>query len=390
MKYKIPLMQHAFFDEIKTKKKLSKFLLNSKRLSMDKYCKKFEMKFSKFHNTKYAVFFNSGSSSNLAILQTLLNLKKIKKNDKIAFSSLTWATNVMPIIQLGFRPVPLDIDKENLNIVARDIKKLNNCKVLFITNALGFCGDLIEIRKICKKKNIIMIEDNAEALGTQCINKRYTGTFGEMSSFSFFVAHHMSTIEGGMVITNNFDNYEMLKMVRSNGWDRQLSQISKNKLKKKFKTTDFYSKYIFYNLAYNLRPTEINGYLGLEQLKKLKKNLILRNKIFFEIYNSYILNNNLIKFNFKKIYFFSPFSFPVVCKTTDYRNKLLKKFIKNGIECRPMIAGNITSQPFYMNLYKKSFLPNCEFVHKNGFYFGIHPEMTKKQIDLLKRLFLKS
>ena len=156
-----------------------------------------------------------------------------------------------------------------------------------------------------------MIEDNAEALGTQCINKRYTGTFGEMSSFSFFVAHHMSTIEGGMVITNNFDNYEMLKMVRSNGCDRQLSQISKNKLIKKFKTNDFYSKYIFYNLAYNLRPTEINGYLGLEQLKKLKKNLILRNKIFFKIYNSYILNNNLIKFNFKKIYFFSPFSFPL-------------------------------------------------------------------------------
>ena len=96
----------------------------------------------------------------------------------------------------------------------------------------------------------------------------------------------------------------MLKMVRSNGWDRQLSQISKNKLIKKFKTNDFYSKYMFYNLAYNLRPTEINGYLGLEQLKKLKKNLILRNKIFFKIYNSYILNNNLIKFNFKKILFF--------------------------------------------------------------------------------------
>ena len=103
MNYTVPLMQNAFFDEKQTKKKLSKFILNKKRLSMDTYCTKFEERFAKFHNSKYAVFFNSGSSSNLAILQTLLNLKKVKVGDSIAFSSLTWATNVMPIIQLGLR-----------------------------------------------------------------------------------------------------------------------------------------------------------------------------------------------------------------------------------------------------------------------------------------------
>ena len=232
MNYNVPLMQNAFFDEMQTKRKLSKFILNKKRLSMDTYCRKFEEKFAKFHNSKYAVFFNSGSSSNLAILQTLLNLKKVKTGDGIAFSSLTWATNVMPIIQLGFKPIPIDINKENLNIKEDLIYNLKNCKVLFITNALGFCSDLKIIKKICKKKKIILIEDNAEALGTIDTSNKLTGSYGEMSSFSFFVAHHMSTIEGGMVITNNFKQYEMLKMVRSNGWDRQLSLKTQKSLQK--------------------------------------------------------------------------------------------------------------------------------------------------------------
>lgn len=387
MNYNVPLMQNAFFDEKQTKRKLSKFILNKKRLSMDTYCTKFEERFAKFHNSKYAVFFNSGSSSNLAILQTLLNLKKVKVGDGIAFSSLTWATNVMPIIQLGFKPIPIDINKENLNIKEDVIYNLQNCKVLFVTNALGFCSDLEIIKKICKKKKIILIEDNAEALGTINTSNKLTGSYGEMSSFSFFVAHHMSTIEGGMVITNDFKQYEMLKMVRSNGWDRQLSTKTQKELKKKYNTDTFYSKYTFYNLAYNLRPTEINAFVGLEQLKKLKKNLVLRNKIFFKIYKSYLQNKNLVNLSFKKIKFFSPFSFPVICKTKIYKNKLLKKFIKNKVECRPMIAGNITFQPFYKNIYKKKKLPNCEFVHKNGFYFGIHPEMTNNQINLLKKLF---
>ena len=285
MNYNVPLMQNAFFDEKQTKRKLSKFILNKKRLSMDTYCTKFEERFAKFHNSKYAVFFNSGSSSNLAILQTLLNLKKVKVGDGIAFSSLTWATNVMPIIQLGFKPIPIDINIENLNIKEDVIYNLKNCKVLFVTNALGFCSDLEIIKKICKKKKIILIEDNAEALGTINTSNKLTGSYGEMSSFSFFVAHHMSTIEGGMVITNDFKQYEMLKMVRSNGWDRQLSIKTQKELKKKYNTDTFYSKYTFYNLAYNLRPTEINAFVGLEQLKKLKKNLVLRNKIFLKSIN---------------------------------------------------------------------------------------------------------
>ena len=197
----------------------------------------------------------------------------------------------------------------------------------------------------------------------------------------------MSTIEGGMVITNNFKNFEMLKMTRSNGWNRQLSENTKNVLMKKYKTDQFYSKYTFYNLAYNMRPTEINAFIGIEQLKKLNKNLKRRNKFYFQIYQEYKNNNNLLNFDFKNFKFFSPFAFPVVCKKEIYKNKLLKKFVDNGVECRPMIAGNITSQPFYSNLFKKEKLRNCEFVHKNGFYFGIHPEMSRKQISLLKKLF---
>ena len=227
-------MKNALYNEYHSKKKLADFILKTDRLSMSVMCKKFEDEFSEYNGTKESILFNSGGSANLALLQSLKNLGRLKEGDKIGFSGLTWSTNVMPIIQLGMIPVAIDIEKTTLNIMSEglnDFLKDNYIDALFITNALGFSGDLEKIADICSTKGIILIEDNCEALGTELNNKK-TGTFGVAGTHSFFVAHHMSTIEGGMTSTNDEELSNMLKLVRANGWDRNLPSKEQRRLRK--------------------------------------------------------------------------------------------------------------------------------------------------------------
>lgn len=232
----IPLMKNAFLNEYETKQALADFILKAPRLSMDCKCFEFEKTFAKFQGRKDAVLFNSGSSANLAMLQALKNLGKLKNGDKIGFSALTWSTNVMPIIQLGMKPVAVDCDPKTLNIMSYTLdERLNSIdlQALFITNALGFAGDLDKIKKICDENKIIIIEDNCESLGTELYSGK-AGNFGIASSFSFFIAHHMSTIEGGMLLTDDKKLTEMFRIVRANGWDRNLTALQQLNWRKKF------------------------------------------------------------------------------------------------------------------------------------------------------------
>ena len=269
----IPLMKNTFLNEYETKKALADFIMRVDRLSMGEKCLEFEKAFCEFQGCKEATLFNSGGSANLAILQSLKNLGHLKKGDNIGFSSLTWSTNVMPIIQMEMIPVAIDCELKTLNVMSYNLKaKLKSIKIkaLFITNALGFAGDLGRIRDICREKRIILLEDNCEALGTELVLGK-TGNFGLVSSFSFFVAHHMSTVEGGMACTNDEEVGQMLRIVRANGWDRDLSRAQQSTLRKKFKVNnEFEAKYTFYDLGFNFRPTEITGFLGLYQLNYIK------------------------------------------------------------------------------------------------------------------------
>ncbi|HEY1645377.1 MAG TPA: aminotransferase class V-fold PLP-dependent enzyme, partial [Candidatus Saccharimonadales bacterium] len=268
----INLIKSTFHKEKQTKKELQAFIKNSEILSFGPECQKFERKFAKWQGRKYCIFLNSGSSANLAIIQSLLNLGKIKKGDYVGFSALTWSTNVMPLIQLGLKVAPVDVELDTLNVSSSQLKKTlkkHPLKMLFITNLLGFCDDLEEIREICKEQKIILIEDNCESLGSEYKGEKL-GNFGLASTFSFYVGHHMSTIEGGAVCTNSEQLASMLRIVRAHGWDRNLSEKGQIKLRDKHKVNStFYSRYTFYDLGYNLRPTEINGFIGNTQIKYL-------------------------------------------------------------------------------------------------------------------------
>lgn len=383
----IPLMKNAFLSEYETKKALAEFIIKTEKLSMGVKCAEFEKQFAKKQNRKEGILFNSGGSANLVMLQSLKNLGKLKDGDNIGFSSLTWSTNVMPIIQLGMNPVAIDCDPHTLNVMSANLQermKQVPLKAFFLTNVLGFAGDLDKIRDICAKNSILLLEDNCEALGTT-LKEGKAGNFGICSSFSFFVAHHMSTIEGGMVCTDDEELSEMMRIVRANGWDRNLTAKQQMNWRKKYNiTSEFDAKYTFYELGFNFRPTEITGFIGLYQLQFLDENISMREKNHLE-FEQYIKQNkelrSVIHDHITKL---SPFALPVICKSKELRSKYVNQFSGAGIEIRPMIAGNIQNQPFYRKYVKKLYdLPGTDLLHDNGFYCGNYPELTESDKEII-------
>ena len=386
----ISLIKSTFYKEKETKKSLLKFISKSQILSFNKECEKFEENFSIYQNRKHSIFVNSGSSANLALIQALLNLKRLNKGEKIGFSALTWSTNVMPLIQLGLKPIPIDIELDTLNVSSKNlvnVLKKNKIKALFLSNILGFCDDIDEIVRVCKKENIILLEDNCESLGTVYKRKKL-GNFGLASTFSFYVGHHLSTIEGGMVCTDNEELADMLSLVRAHGWDRNLGFSKQRNLRDKFKiNSTFYSRYTFYDLGYNLRPTEINGFLGNNQLNYIDEIIKKRRDNFIQLAKVIYKNPNYYPIRFDHLDLVSNFAFPIICKTKKVRDELVKK-CDSKIEIRPIVGGDISSQPFFKKyISRKSNLRNVSLVHNTGLYFGNNPEITNKEISTLINFF---
>lgn len=390
----IKLIKSTFYNEEQTKIDLIKFIKEAKQLSFGEQCTEFERNFAKYQGRKYCVFLNSGSSANLAIIQTLLNTGKLKKGDTVGFSSLTWSTNVMPLIQLGLNAIPVDIELDTLNVSSKQLAKLLkrvDLKLFFLTNLLGFCDDIDKIKDICDQRNIILIEDNCESLGSQ-YNGIKLGNFSLASTFSFYVGHHMSTIEGGAVCTDDSELATMLGLVRAHGWDRNLDFSAQEEIRKKFKVnSSFYSRYTFYDLGFNLRPTEINGFLGNNQLKYIREITDKRNKNFLKLSSAiYKHTDKYIPIRHSQMDFISNFAIPLICKSAETRNELVNR-CEGRVEIRPIVGGSMLKQPFYRKYMKKKLLimdiPNAADVHDNGLYFGNNPELTDEEITYLIKIF---
>ena len=195
----------------------------------------------------------------------------------------------------------------------------------------------------------------------------------------------MSTIEGGMIITEDEEFAEMARIVRANGWDRNLNSRQQLKWRRKYQIdSEFFAKYTFYDLAYNLRPTEITGFLGVQQLNYLKENISIREKNYLRLELEVKNNPDLVDMNHSQISLLSSFAFPVVCKSTDLKDRYLNQFSGAGIEVRPMIAGNMQNQPFYAKYVDENYdLPGVDELHENSFYCGNYPELTKSDLQII-------
>ncbi len=382
----IKLIKSSFYNEQEEKEKLCEFIKDSQQLSFWKYCKEFEKKFAEWQGRKYCVFVNSWSSANLALLQSLLNLWKINKWDNVAFSSLTRATNVMPIIELWLSPVPVDVELSTLNVSLKTFKEVTinyNIRVLFITNLLWFCDNIDEIEKYCKENNILLLEDNCESMWTVYKWKKLWN-YSFASTFSTYVWHHMSTIEWWMICTDDEELYIMLHMVRAHWWDRNLNLELQSKVREKYELDPFYAKYTFYTLWYNLRPNDISWFIGGQQIKYLDEIVEKRQnnfKKFAEILNS---NDDFFQLKYDHIDMVSDFSVPVICKSKEIFEKYLQKFSDAGVEVRPIVWWDLTQSIFWKKLYwESSKETNAKFIHNNWFYFWNSPEYTEEEIELL-------
>ena len=357
----------------------AKNVINSTKITMGEKTKQIENYFNKKIVRMNSLMVNSGSSANLLIFQCLINpmVKRLKTGDEILIPAICWSTSLWPIIQSGLKVKFVDIELSTLNIDLADLEKkiTRKTKALMLVHALGNCADMDKLTQICKKKRIILIEDTCEALGSTFKNKSL-GTFGEFSSFSFYYSHHITSGEGGMICVKNPKYLDVIKSLRSHGWSRDLTNTKK--IAKKYKKID--KNWIFINSGFNLRPTDINAAIGLEQLKRLKKILAIRKHNFIKIKNELYKNKKykrqFLILNEQKNSNIAWFGIPFVLnsKNKKYKLSVMEKLNKKGIMTRPIISGNFAKQPS-IQLYKiktSSNLPNADSVDKNAFFLGLH------------------
>ncbi|MBT7895941.1 MAG: DegT/DnrJ/EryC1/StrS aminotransferase family protein [Flavobacteriales bacterium] len=357
--------------------KLIEWLGTYPRLTKGELTTQLEEKWSKWLGTKNTVFCNSGSSANLLMLWALVEAGRITRDAKIVVPSVAWATDLAPVIQLGMTPILCDSNLEDLSVDLNHLEtifKETKPEVLLLVSVLGLVPKMGLIKALCDKYNVILLEDTCESMGSKWGGKKL-GTFGLMSSFSTYFGHHISTIEGGFVSTDDEELYEILKSIRSHGWDRDASPKYSKQLRNKWKTSDFDALYTFYHSGFNLRSTDLQAFIGLGQIDKLDEICQKRNDN-FKIYQEELSG---ISPMIQERGFTSNFAYPII---HEYRDAMVERLQKENIEVRPMICGSMGTQPFYVKKYGRKELPNVSQIDKYGFYVPNHPDLSKE--DILK------
>tara|TARA_B100000886_G_scaffold339950_1_gene307099 strand:+ start:128 stop:1357 length:1230 start_codon:yes stop_codon:yes gene_type:complete len=374
-------------------------VLKSKKITMSNKTLEFEKNFAKFVGAKYALMVNSGSSANLLSVFASCNplrKKNINKGDEAIIQGLCWSTSLWPLVQAGLKPIFVDVDVNTFNVKTKDIIKsiTNKTKVIMLVHVLGNSGEIDKIKKICQKKKITLIEDTCESLGTK-YKKKYLGTFGDFGSFSFYYSHQITSGEGGMIVCNNFKDYQILCSMRAHGWSRGLKIGIK--LKKKYRNLD--DRFLFINSGFNLRPLDVSAAIGNNQLKRINQFIKIRNynrkKIINKLVNSKYWKKQFTFLNPAKYIQPSWFGLPILVdpKYTKVKNRFLKYLEKNKIENRPIISGNFLNQPsidlFKLNLKKKKLI-GAQEIENRGFFIGIHTKkISNEELILLENKLLK-
>jgi len=375
--YLHPLVKSSWNEkEIKTFSEV----IESDNFTMGARVKKFEKKFSNFVKSKYTVMVNSGSSANLLMVASLFYIKKnfLKRGDEVIVPAVSWSTTYFPLYQYGLKLVFVDIDLKTLTFDTDQLKKAisKKTKLILAVNLLGNSNNFLEIKKLINKKKIFLLEDNCQAMGTKYYNK-FTGTFGISGSYSSFFSHHINTMEGGLIVTNNKEIYQILLSLRAHGWIRELPK--KNLVMNK--TGNFFKDSFSFALpGYNLRPLEFSAALGIEQLKKLPLILKNRRKNAENIKKILINNKNIIlqKEQGKS----SWFGFSLIIKPGSKlsRDGLVKKLNRLGFETRPISAGNFARNKVLrlFNYRIVGNLKNADYLDKYGLVIGnTHQDLSK-------------
>tara|TARA_B100001173_G_scaffold272929_1_gene251692 strand:- start:153 stop:1256 length:1104 start_codon:yes stop_codon:yes gene_type:complete len=360
-------------------------VIDQDNFTMGSYVKKFENHFSKYFKAKYSVMVSSGSTANLLAVAALFFTRdsSLKRGDEVIVPAVSWSTTYFPLQQYGLKLkfVDIDIDTLNYDITALSNAVSNKTKIIMAVNLLGNPNNYDVILDICNENNITLLEDNCESMGATFKNK-FAGTFGLMGTFSSFFSHHISTMEGGVVVTDDKELYHILLCLRAHGWTRNLPDTNfvSNK-----SNNWFDESFRFVLPGYNVRPLEMSGAIGIEQMKKLNSFLENRRKnakIFKNLFQS--SENFIIQ---EEICNSSWFGFSLIIRPQSRlnRNEIIKKLSAKNIDCRPIVTGNFTKNEVmrYFDYSIHADLKNADYLHDNGFFVGNHHTCLDNEINYL-------
>lgn len=350
--------------------------------TMGEGVKQFEDDFAKFVNSKYAVMVNSGSSANLIAVAAMFYTKnpKLKRGDEVIVPAVSWSTTYYPLYQYGLKLKFVDVDLHTLNFDLDQLKLAvsDNTKMILAVNLLGNPNNFDAIKEIIGSRDIILMEDNCESMGAEFKGKQ-TGTFGLVGTFSTFFSHHMATMEGGLIVTDDEEMYHVMVCLRAHGWTRHLPK--ENKISNKSDNW-FEESFRFLLPGYNVRPVEMSGVIGVEQLKKLPSFLDQRRKN-AELFISLFKDNKdfYIQKDIDNSSWFG-FSFIIKPESTLNRLDIVKALEENHIDCRPIVTGDFTKNEVlkYFDCEIFGEMKNAQYLDKKGFFVGNH------QIDLTEEI----
>lgn len=375
--------------------------LLSGQLTMGHRVKELETEFAKSIGCPYAVMVNSGSSANLLAVSAVINpmrKNRLKPGDRVAVPAVCWSTSLWPLVQLGLKPVLVDVDPKTLNMSIPALRKAMQSQpiaAVMMVHILGNSTDMSTLLEIINENGMVLIEDTCESLGSSHLGKAL-GTIGDFGTYSFYFSHHMTTIEGGMVVCNTLEDYDLLRCLRAHGWSREQS----NRAELEARNPEIDPRFLFVNVGYNLRPMEIQASFGLEQLKRLD-----------EMNNNRKINAAKMREAFERhpkwrgqIEFPEApedvdacwFGFPFLVTDSpqfDY-TKFTDILMHNRIDTRPIVSGNMALQPamrmFDIDISQGPFL-GAQRVHDHGVFIGVHAKILQdERIEWLADVVIKA
>ncbi|PIA78002.1 pyridoxamine 5-phosphate oxidase [Gaetbulibacter sp. 4G1] len=361
-------------------------VIASDMYTMGKHVEQFENEFAAFAGARHCVMVNSGSSANLLAVAALFYTKapKLKRGDEVIVPAVSWSTTYYPLYQYGLKLKFVDVDLQTLNFDLEQLEQAvtDKTKMIFAVNLLGNPNDFEAITTIIGDKDILLLEDNCESMGAEYKGKQ-TGTFGIMGTFSTFFSHHMATMEGGLIVTDDEELYHVLISLRAHGWTRHLpkeNQVSN-------KSDDWFTESFRFVLpGYNVRPVEMSGAIGVEQLKKLPSFLKHRRANaeyfvnLFKDHKDYYIQKNIDNSSW--------FGFSLIIKPESKlkRKEVIDLLIENNIDCRPIVTGDFTKNDVlkYFDYEVFGEMTNAKYIDEHGFFVGNHQILLEKEINHLR------
>ncbi len=367
---------------------LIEWLKTHPRLTQGELTVQFQEQWSRWLGREYSLFCNSGSSANLLMFSTLLLSGKLK-NKKVIIPATGWSTSAAPAIQLGFEPILCESDPDtfglNLEYLETLLKKHHPNTVLMV-QALGVPHKMSEMRKLKERYGFFLLEDACAAIGSITEGKKI-GTFGDMASFSFYFGHQISTIEGGMVSTDDKDFYDLLLMCRSHGWGKDLDAPAYKEYTERYRVDDFNQPFVFYLPGFNVRSTDLNAFIGLRQIAKLDE-IAARRHANHLLYQKNLGGQFYIQRTGDPNARISSISFAVVAEGISQRQTIVKALLENGIETRIFSAANLGLHPFWYERYGKSHFPIADRIYEGGLFLPNHPFLRGEDIDCISEAVL--